>query len=105
MVQNTMGPKAATAKYFGPNNFPNHELPGITHLSDMLYIAWSFCPQRTWLQYFLSLTINNPETNAIISRVLNGQIAPEPKDFAIESDEGLVLLGRFWADLYVNYHD
>jgi hypothetical protein len=78
------------------------ELPAISASSDIMWLYWKMYNDPKNLNYFMSLSIANEETQSIISRAVRETI-PEAQsfpawggyDFDTNTPEGQAILGTF----------
>jgi hypothetical protein len=101
IVQNTLGPKAA-AKDVHHSDFPDWELPAMSKLSDMMWSMYEYYVRdpNDWkkIDFFMSLAISNPASNALMKRALDeaGQtLSTTPYKFEPGSDGFLAILGTY----------
>jgi hypothetical protein len=99
LVQNTNGPRTSAQRNYP--TFPDYEIPTLEKLSDMMWAMWEYYVpenQRSGINFFLSLAIDNALSKTLIRRALDSQgvaLSQTPTSFDPTSDGGLALLGTY----------
>jgi hypothetical protein len=98
MGMNRKSPKKAAEKRHPP--VPNDLLPGLNQFSDVAWVIWEGLVNMNKgnvknLKYFISLSIDNVDTKAVLVRALNNAKPAEypGKTFDAQSTEGKAIMG------------
>jgi hypothetical protein len=84
------------------------ELPAVRAFSDVAWLSWkNMADDIKDLNYFMSLSINNPETAAIISRAVR-EVMPDARSFPewsgykfdTKTPQGQAILGQYLVLYY-----
>jgi len=108
MTQNRLGPWDSLQKLH-PWDYSSSELPEMQKSSDMMWAQWEFyIPEnkRHNVQYFITLSIENPTTLALMRRALDARgkdLTRRGERFEMSTDEGKALLCTYLHAQHLPY--